>query len=93
MASTPYSNSNGRVTNAILGTKLDSAIEKLDRLDRRVQFLEEKMDVDLHEQRAMCGENASQIARLEERQKAWTGILGALTLIGTTIGSAFGFVK
>ena len=97
MASPPYSESNGRVTNAILSTKLDALTEEVRALcvktDRRIAYLEEKHDIRLGTLEAHCHENENQISRLDERQKAWTGILGALTIVGTAIGSAFGLVK
>lgn len=89
--------SNHRVTNAILSTKLDNLIEEVRKtnaaMERRMNFLEEKLEIECSAGRVRSEENSQQIARLDERQKAWTGILGALTLIGTAIGSAFGLVK
>ena len=93
----PYDSSNGRVTNAILSTKLDALTIEVQRLcektDRRIAYLEEKHDIRIGTLDAHCQDLDTKVARLDERQKAWTGILGAMTMIGTTIGSAFGFLK
>ena len=88
---------NGRVTNARLSAQLEALIKEVqrytERTDRRITFLEEKIAIDVGEVRTHCQENETNIARLEERQKSWTGILGALTIVGSAVGSMFGFVK
>ena len=94
MADTPHDNN--RVTLAEIKRDIAHLTESNERqyrnLNRRLDFLEEKVEINVSEVRGQCNENRNQIARLDERQKAWTGILGALTMIGTTIGSAFGFL-
>ena len=93
MSSPPDSDGNHRVTNAILATKLDNLIEDVrkmcERMDRRMAFLEEKVDIRCGEVEGQSRHNAENIARLEERQKATTGILGALTVL---LSTAAGFV-
>ena len=97
MAPAPPGSYNGRVTNARLSAQLDALTKEVqrytERTDRRITFLEEKIAIDVSEVRTHCQENETNIARLEERQKSWTGILGALTIAGSAIGSMFGFVK
>jgi chromosome segregation ATPase len=97
MAPAPPDNYNGRVTNARLSAQLEALTKEIqrytERTDRRITFLEEKIALDVGEVRTHCQENETNIARLEERQKSWTGILGALTIVGSAVGSLFGFVK
>lgn len=85
---------NGHVTNAVLSTKLDSLTEEVRRLglkmDHRFAFLEEKADIRTGAVEAACHQNQTQIARLEERQKATTGILGGLTFVASAIAGAVG---
>jgi len=96
MASPPTSNGNQRVTNAILSTKLDALINEVQtnraNLNRRIDFLEEKLELQVGEIRGHCSENETNIARLEERQKSTTGILGVLTVILSTIAGVVGSV-
>ena len=97
MASPTNDNGNQRVTNAVLQNEIKHLTNEVQafcaKMDRRMTNLEELLHVETSDLRARCQDNSTQVARLEERQKAWTGILGALTLVGTAIGSAFGIVK
>ena len=94
--SPPYDSTNGRVTMAVLAERLDTAIRKIDSLDAKVDsrmaFLEEKFEIGMAEVRGHCGENEKQIARLEERQKSTTGILGAFTLVASSVAGVLASV-
>lgn len=93
-SSPPYNQQNGRVTNAILSTKLDALTEEVRAMclktERRITNLEEKHDIRLGTLEAHCHENENQISRLDERQKATTSVLGGLTFIGSAIAAAIG---
>ena len=97
MSSPPTSDGNHRVTNAILSTKLDALTEHVESLDkslnRRLDFLEEKLELNVGDVREKCRANSTEIARLEERQKATTSILTGLNIlvgsIAATIGALF----
>ena len=97
MASSPPDNGNSRVTNAILSTKLDHLTaevkEMCAKMDRRMNFLEEKHEVDVSELRSRCEEHSTQIARVEERQKAMTGFQAALSLVASTVAGVVGSLK
>lgn len=90
----PYSNSNGRVSNAILSTKMDNVIEELRKLrettDRRLWAIEEKADIQIDALKSRCQDNETKLARLEERQKATTGVLGVATVVLSGIATAIG---
>ena len=95
MASPPqYDSGNGRVTNAIISTKLDELTREVRKQgevnERRFNFLEEKLDIRVDEVANRCRENTTQIARIDERQKAATGILGALSFVGSSIAATIG---
>jgi hypothetical protein len=85
---------NGRVSNAILATKLDALYAEVRgsfvKLERRIDFLEEKVDVRISAVEDQGHANGTNIARLDERQKATTGILGAMTAIGSAVAAALG---
>jgi len=85
---------NHRVTNAILSTKLDRLTQDVQdmcgKMDRRMAQLEELLHVETSDLRARCQENATQVARLDERQKATTGIMGGLTFVFSAIAAAIG---
>jgi len=97
MTSPTSDDGNHRVTNAVLQNEIKHLTAEVKamcaKMDRRMTNLEELLHVETSDLRARCQDNSTNVARLEERQKAWTGILGALTLIGTAIGSVFGFAK
>ena len=88
---------NQRVTNAILSVKLDALTEEVKamcaKMDRRMSNLEELLHVETSDLRARCQDNATQVARLEERQRATTSILTGLNIvigsIAATIGALF----
>ena len=96
MASSPpqYDSGNGRVTNAILSTKLDELTREVrrqsDKIDSKFAFLEEKLEMRVDEVANRCRDNTTQIARIDERQKAATGILGALSFVGSSIAATIG---
>lgn len=87
---------NGRVTLAVLASKLDSVSAEIKRFsehtERRIAFLEEKTSYRLDDVDIRCHTLTANIARLEERQKSTTGILGALTIIGSSIAAAIGSI-
>lgn len=91
---TPRNDGNHRVSNAILSTKLDELTREVrqqgEKMDRRFNFLEEKLEIRVGEVESRCHENTTQIARLDERQKAATGILGAISFVGSSIAATIG---
>ena len=94
MASPP---DNDRITLARLGEKVDNLAAEVRRMsenmDRRMTNLEELLHVETSDLRGRCQDNATQVARLEERQKATTSILTGLNIvigsIAATIGALF----
>lgn len=81
-----------RVTMAVLNQKLEHAIqilrEERDETKAWRREIEERMA--LLGQR--CERNSTELARLDERQKATTGILTIFTLIVSTVAGAIGAV-
>jgi hypothetical protein len=96
MAASPPDSTNGRVTMARLGEKLDNLIDEVRRyeasLNRRMDFLEEKHALDFDDVRNACHANAKELARLDERQSSSTNILTALTLGLSTIAGVIGSI-
>lgn len=86
--------SNGRVSNAILSTKLDmltAKVEKLcDQMERRLSFLEEKTEIRCGEIESQTRQNAKDIAVMHERIKTSTGVLGALQAIAFGVSTFLG---
>ena len=94
--SPPPDSDNGRVTLAVLSAKLDRLTQDVQdmcsKMDRRMAFLEEKFEVEVSDLRGRCQENATQVARLEERQKATTGVQAGLTLLLSSVAATIGAV-
>ncbi len=92
----PRDDGNHRVSNAILSTKLDAVILEVQKLtasvDRRLAFLEEKTDIKIGELETNCRSMQTDMARLDERQKAATGILGAFAFIASSVAGVIGSV-
>lgn len=88
---------NHRVTNAILSTKLDALTAEVQQLcnkmDRRLVSLEELLHCETSDLRARCEDHSTQIARLDERQKAITGFQAALALVASTVAGIVGSLK
>lgn len=74
---------NGRVTMAILATKLDALTEEVRSYH---EMLCGRMDDHEHRIRAV----EMQTASIAERQRTTTGILAALQLIGSTVAAWLG---
>lgn len=108
MAATSPPYGNERVSNMRLQTLLEELTREVrvgfEKVDRRVTFLDEKLELRLDEIErrhqanvkdvsTRCQTNTENIARVEERQKASTGILAGLTVLLSTaagfIGSVF----
>ena len=91
-----YQPDNSRVTNAILSTKLDNLTEEVRnlsaKLDRRITYLEERTDIRVGDLENQCHEMKTNVARLDERQKSSTGVLGAFTLIASSIAGVIGSI-
>jgi len=93
----PPTDDNNKVTLARLGEKVDNLTNEVMRMratvDRRMTNLEELLHVETSDLRARCQDNATHVARLEERQKATTSILTGLNIvigsIAATIGAVF----
>jgi len=85
---------NHRVTNAVIQNEIKHLTEEVrsmcGKMDRRMAQLEELLHVETSDLRARCQENATQVARLDERQKATTGIMGGLTFVFSAIAAAIG---
>lgn len=79
-------NKNGRVTRAILATKLDALNDKVD--EYRAEVNEWRGDTETRV-RALELEQAQQ----KERWRNTTGILGALQFVGSAIAAAIGLSK
>ena len=84
------------VTNAVLQNDIKHLVDEVrrgnDKLGRRMAFLEEKVSLDIDAIRHECNANTTQVARLEERQKSTTGILGTWTLVASTVAGILGTV-
>jgi len=87
-------NTNHRVTNARLSEQINSLTGEVRRLretvDKRFSFLEEKLEVEVSDLRGRCQDNATQIARLDERQKATTGLQAGLTFLLSSVAATIG---
>ena len=82
-------NSNGRVTLAIIGTKIDHILDRLDRIERRL---------DAFDQRMLCDEIAAQnretrlkqvedeTQRLNAKSNIFDGVNGMLAVIAGLVG-------
>jgi hypothetical protein len=85
---------NHRVTNAILSTKLDGLTDETRKafatLHRRIDFMEEKLDIRISTNDHHCQENARDLAVLRERLKASTGILGTVQAIAFGVSTWLG---
>jgi len=83
---------NNRVTMAVLKKDIDHIIAMLreDREETRTWRKAAEERVRMLE--TQCQRNITEIARLEERQKSTTGILGVFTLIASTVAGAIGAV-
>ena len=85
---------NSRVTNARLDEQIKGLRKDVNELtqavNRRMAFLEEKHEVDVSDLRGRCQDHAEQLARLDERQKAATGILGVLSFVSSSIAATIG---
>ena len=92
--SPPPDSEDGRVTLAVLSAKLDRLTQDVQdmcgKMDRRMSNIEELLHVETADLRARTQDNATQVARLEERQKATTGILSVLTFVFSSIAATIG---
>ena len=84
--------SNDRVTLARLSEKLDNLIEMLRQDHEETRAWRRASEERQRLLEAQCQQNKTDIARLDERQKATTGFLGIFTLIASTIAGAVGAV-
>ena len=97
MAASPTDNGNSRITLARLGEKVDNLANEVRRMaeaqDRRTTNLEELLHCETADLRGRCQDNATNVARLEERQKATTGIQTVITVVLSTIAGFVGTLK
>jgi len=82
------------VTLARLGEKVDNLTNEVMRMratvDRRMTNLEELLHVETSDLRARCQDNATNIARLDERQKSTTSILTGMSIVFSSIAATIG---
>ena len=94
MSTSPQDNGNHRVTNAVLQNEIKHLTAEVkamcEKMDRRMTNLEELLHVETSDLRARCQDNATNVARLEERQRATTGILSVLTFVFSSIAATIG---
>ena len=81
---------NGRVTLAILSTKLDNLLEKIEEYHRDAEENAASIRIDAkeREQRIRCLED--KVGRIEERQGIIAAVQGVFTLIASSIAAWFG---
>jgi len=75
-------NTNGRVTNAVLSTKLDSLIEKVDEYHKDHDALEKRVRV-----------NETDVAKIKERLNLFAGVQAGLSLAFSVVAGWFGAQK
>lgn len=82
------------VTNAALSAQVAALTHEFRtwaaRMDRRMDFFEEKMDIDLGSLRSHCTKNEQDIAVLSERVNTRTGIFGVVQAVGLTAATILG---
>jgi len=90
----PPTDDNNKVTLARLGEKVDNLTNEVMRMratvDRRMTNLEELLHVETSDLRARCQDNATNIARLDERQKSTTSILTGMSIVFSSIAATIG---
>lgn len=93
----PPDSDNGRVTMAVLGTKLDTVIDRLDQLRSTQDMLEgvlHQHDVELErirgEAHTVRQELQGEIKLINDRQGRWGGLLVALQAAMVTVAEVIG---
>ena len=86
----PTSNANHRVTLAEIKRDIAHLIDEVREGREETKAWRQATNDRIRLLEQSCAANATNIARLDERQKATTGILAGLTTLGSVIAGAFG---
>ena len=92
MVDGPTSQDNNRVTMAELKKDVCHVLKEIVEMRDETRAWRNKTEQRVHMLEERCQGMQTDLARLDERQKATTGILGIFTIIASTIAGAIGTV-
>jgi len=84
---------NGRVTLAVLGTKLDSVLTKLDEMERCQRVDHDrigKIESEAEDNRREVTRNAKRIEQLDTRSKTWDGLNTFAAVVAGVLAGVWG---
>lgn len=86
----PTSQDNHRVTLAEIKRDLSHLISEVQEMREETRVYRQRQEQRIASLEERCAIMKTDLARLDERQKATTGILGAATFVGSAIAAAIG---